>query len=461
MPLAMKPGAGWFRFLLVSLSLTDFLLGRLTSPEWNLCMAMWTEYEGTTIGNVFPLTKLLQPEGRSALFSTLDEKGSLKLLRLIESHFDDEEILACWKGVAALNHPHLLRIEDYGKFTLDETTLVYAVMESADANLGEVLVNQRVTPAESRQLAESVASALEALHSHGFIHEHVEPGSIFAVGEVVKLRGDCIRETPEGVEGKVLKQRDIQNLCTVLLMTLTQQRTLEAAGPLPAPFDRIVPRGLRGELELSEIFAAFQQKPASVAPAAAIPVIAAKKLPDPPTVPVATKQANSFAGNAHPGSRSTLRTALVAGSAFVVLLCVWLGWHIFHHPASASVPIVPTAKVESVSTPAPPQPRPAATHPVAPVPAVAPPATVAADTRSGWRVIAYTYNREDQARHKAEVVAQQHPDLHPEVFTPTGRAPFLVSLGGVMSRDQAFAGAAQAHREGLPHDVYARHYRGQ
>ncbi|WP_446743848.1 hypothetical protein [Silvibacterium acidisoli] len=425
-------------------------------------MAMWTEYEGTTIGSGFPLTKLLQPEGRSALFSTLDEKGSVKILRLIESHFDEDEILARWKGVAALNHPNLLRLEDYGKVSLDDTILVYAVMEPADANLGEVLVNQRLTPTESRQLAESVASALEALHSQGFVHEHVEPASILAVGEAVKLRSDCIREAPEGAEGQARKQRDVQNLCTVLLMALTQQRTLEAAGFLPAPFDGILARGLRGELGTAEIIDAFRPKPAEPAPAPVeAPTVSQTPAaaPAPARVAAAPARVASLERETYGENRSTARAAVIGGGVLVILLCAWLVWRIFHHSPAASAPAAPAVVVEPASTPAQaPQPVKAKPSPAA---APAAPAPVAADNREGWRVIAYTYNREDQARHKAETVAQQHPDLNAQVFSPTGGAPYFVSLGGVMNRDQAFAFSAKAHREGMPHDVYARHYHGR
>jgi len=149
-------------------------------------MELWTEYEGTTIDGAFPLNRLLQPEGRSALFATSDTQGAPRILRLIESHFDEDEIIARWRGVAALNHPHLLRLDDFGKVTLDETALVYAVMEPSDANLAEVLVNQRLSQAETRQLAESIASALDALHGHGVVaqygHEAIALGRTMADG---------------------------------------------------------------------------------------------------------------------------------------------------------------------------------------------------------------------------------------------------------------------------------------
>jgi eukaryotic-like serine/threonine-protein kinase len=74
-------------------------------------------------------------------------------------------------------------------------------------------------------------------------------------------------------------------------------------------------------------------------------------------------------------------------------------------------------------------------------------------------VVAFTYNREDQAQRKVAEIAQSHPDLNPAVFTPSGRAPFLVTLGGPMSREDAFALSGKAKREGLPRDTYAQNYR--
>jgi hypothetical protein len=84
-----------------------------------------------------------------------------------------------------------------------------------------------------------------------------------------------------------------------------------------------------------------------------------------------------------------------------------------------------------------------------------------AGVREQWRVVAFTYNHADQAQKKVETIAQKHADLRPEVFTPTGRAPYLVTVGGVMSRDQAFAFAQQVRRLGLPRDTYAQNYVGK
>ena len=78
-------------------------------------MQLWTDYEGLTIDGAFPLKKLLMPEGRSAFFSTTNSKGDPLFLRLIECHFDEEEILARWRSVQALGHPNFLKLERFGQ----------------------------------------------------------------------------------------------------------------------------------------------------------------------------------------------------------------------------------------------------------------------------------------------------------------------------------------------------------
>jgi serine/threonine protein kinase len=113
--------------------------------------------------------------------------------------------------------PNILKLEEYGQVMLDETSLVYAVMEPFDADLREVVSRQRLTVPETTQLAISLVAVLQTLHTHGFVHEHIEPANVLAVGEIVKLRGDCIRETPEGEKGLGLKTGDLHELAVVLL----------------------------------------------------------------------------------------------------------------------------------------------------------------------------------------------------------------------------------------------------
>ena len=459
-------------------------------------MNLWTEYEGRTIDGVYPLTRLIQPEGRSAFFSTTNGTGVPTVIRLIESHFDGDQILTRWRGVGALNHPNLVKLKSFGHVVVDETSLVYAVMEPVEANLGEILRERRLTEQETRQIATSLLAAIEALHSNGFVHEHVAPENVLAVGEVIKLRSDCIRETLEGEEGVALKRKDVRDYATVLLQALTQQRRLEDASrepPLPAPFEQIVRKGISGEWGLAQIGNALK------IPSVAQAIARAGVTPDAPKMerPVAEPGAGAPSGAAASVDSSFAVPPSVArrirvpvdeeprklgprGIAYGVgtLLIILLGWYFVHSRSESKRPGGSSGAVQEAPAPAPvaQESAPVAaksssatevgSHPVPSARVVAGNAGASArqsatgDSRGSWRVIVLTYNREDQAQRKVAEIAQSHPDLNPSVFTPNGHAPFLVTLGGAMSMQEAFALSGKAKREGLPKDTYAQNYRG-
>ena len=149
----------------------------------------------------------------------------------------------------------------------------------------------------------------------------------------------------------------------------------------------------------------------------------------------------------------------MVGIALALILALWIGWHFMH-----GRPADPGTAAQETSTPAPVA---ASTAPASTSAPAAPPSAPAMQTNDGttaggqWRVIAYTYNRQEQAQHKAETVAQQHPELRAEVFSPNGHAPYLVAIGGEMSRDEAFALVKKVRSQGLPRDTYAQNYRGK
>jgi hypothetical protein len=472
------------------------------SQDWTIkYMDLWNEYEGRTIDGVFPLTKLLRPEGRSAFFATSNGAGVPTVIRLIESHFDDAEILARWQAISAIDNGHLVKLKKFGPAELDGTSLVYAVMEPVEANLGEILEQRRLTVPETKEVASSLVSALEAMHSHGFVHEHVDAENVMAVGDAIKLRSDCIREAPEGEEGREIKRRDVRDLSAVLLRALTQQRTLEAASrelPLPEPFDQIVRKGMSGEWGLREIAAALKMAAPAAAPRAAMSRAAASAAAGPGVRevsaaerPVVAAEVASAAGTGstpgmgrvrvpveeEPRGLELKKIAYGVGALLLVLLLIWFFVHgrsSSSSSRSSSSGAVQSAAAPAVSAqgdagnagtagsaPSAASPNPAVDpNPAANVPTVQRQATVG-DGRDQWRVVAFTYNHESQAQQKAAAIAQKHSELRPEGFTPNGRAPYLVTVGGAMSRDEAFALARKARSEGLPRDLYAQNYTGK
>jgi hypothetical protein len=343
------------------------------------------------------------------------------------------------------------------------------------------------------QLASSLVAALDVLHTHGFIHEHIAPRNIFAIGEVVKLRGDCIREAPEGEEGRALKQRDVHDLATVLLQALTQRESVEGIpdSAMPPPFGQIIRNGLNGTWGLGDIRAALgrqfganqptapalqtaapepsavtEQKPGAAAkrpvrPEAQRPLPLRSQGRNPrfagatPRKDTWSKDSWGDAENFDPRSR----WIGAGGAALLLLLCSWIvahAWSEHQHQA---------AQAAATSQPAP-QPSATSANPVvaspAPQPAAAnlPSATLptSAGPRANWRVITFTYNRRADADKKVSDLARSHPELQPVVFTPSGHAPFLVSIGGLMDRDAAYALAHRSRALGLPHDMYAQNY---
>jgi hypothetical protein len=73
-------------------------------------------------------------------------------------------------------------------------------------------------------------------------------------------------------------------------------------------------------------------------------------------------------------------------------------------------------------------------------------------------VVSFTFNRQGDAEKRAKAINGEHPALQAEVFSPSGGAPYLVVLGGAMSREQAEELRRKARSSGLPHDTYIQNY---
>ncbi|AXC13206.1 Serine/threonine kinase [Acidisarcina polymorpha] len=471
-------------------------------------MNFWNDYEGKTIAGSYPLERLLYPEGRSGLFATSNGTGTPSVLRLTETLNDQEEILEQWQTVRDLKHPNLIAIRSFGATEVDDIPLIYAVMESPDINLGEVLRDRAMNTEETMQIATSLISALQALHRRGIVHGHLEPANVFAVGETVKLRSDCVRKPFDNAETLQLQSQDVKDLAMVLLQALTRERRVErlaSIGSIPSSLNDAIRKGLSGDWGLDEVAAALGTSPirtprAVVAPPVDLPKVlpeTAKEAPPVAKKPVETKPAETKPYVAKPyaearprvetkprvekdqntlpfgGSTQKWPKELGAYAAIaVVLIMATIAWYFFH-------PLTPEARAIAYSKPQP-STAPAATGkplitapaagvsapPPAPVsvsaasPSADPPSSPITDTasRDAWRVVAYTYNRESQARKKVERIDRRHASLKPDVFSPTGHAPFLVTLGGPMTREQAEALKQHARSAGFPRDTYVQNY---
>ena len=273
-------------------------------------MQFWNELEGQTIDGLYPLRRLVRSEGRSAWFETEtgEELNSPATISLTEALTDADEVTARLKAAQNLKHPNLVTITKVGQVKVDNTLIVYAVMEHIEQSLSDVLQIQTLTPEEGREVAEALVGALTAIHQKGMSHGHVEAASVLATEETVKLRSDCLQTTAAG------QADDVAGIGTTLFHAFTQRKALTATDAqinrIPAPFAEIIRNSFARRWTLAQIANALKPgqpvaqavppAPASVAPAPA-PVAPAPRFGSP---------AGSGSGSASTAPPSALRPRL-------------------------------------------------------------------------------------------------------------------------------------------------------
>jgi TonB family protein len=231
----------------------------------------WKQWEGRTVDGRFPLQSYLGGSDHSAVFLTLmqnaagdSEKAAIKLISA--GAVDGERQLLRWKAARELNHPNLIGIFEAGRCRLDGTDLLYVVEEYAEENLSQILPERALTPEEARAMLPPVLRALQFVHDKGFVHGHIQPSNILAIGEQVKLSSDTLSvpgersrrdgaassyDPPEAATGAVSTAADVWQLGITLVEVLTQSLPVwdrarmsppEIPATVPEPFREIAER---------------------------------------------------------------------------------------------------------------------------------------------------------------------------------------------------------------------------
>jgi eukaryotic-like serine/threonine-protein kinase len=156
---------------------------------------VWKQWEGQLADNKFPLHHFLAATNHSAVFLTQlpDPQPRQAAIKFISA--DDPaagQQLAVWNQVSKLSHPNLLRLFHWGRCRLEGMNLLYVVMECAEENLGQILPQRALTPQETRDMLNPVTDVLAYLHSKFFVHSHIKPSNLLAVGDQLKVSSDTI-----------------------------------------------------------------------------------------------------------------------------------------------------------------------------------------------------------------------------------------------------------------------------
>lgn len=196
----------------------------------------WKRWEGQIVNGKFPLQHYLGGSDHSAVFLT--QRGSEKVaIKLIAADPENAEAqLSRWRLAAKLSDPHLLPIFEMGRARLDNTDLLYLVMEFADDDLSQVLPQRALTSAEAQEMLKPVIRALAYIHSEHCVHGRLRPSNILAVGDDVKISSDSLSasgeaaggvrsvyDAPESASGAISSAADVWSLAVTLVEVLTQR----------------------------------------------------------------------------------------------------------------------------------------------------------------------------------------------------------------------------------------------
>jgi TonB family protein len=170
----------------------------------------WKRWEGQVVNEEFSLIRYLGGSEHSAVFLTkrADREPQEVAIKLTLADTEDPELqLSWWELAAKLSHPNLLRLFQRGRCQLDGTELLYVVTEYAEESLAQIIPYRALTPAEARETLQPVLNALSYIHGKGFVHGHIKPANILAVGDQIKISSDGL--CGAGESSRVLGKKSI------------------------------------------------------------------------------------------------------------------------------------------------------------------------------------------------------------------------------------------------------------
>ncbi len=162
-------------------------------------------WEGQVVNGEFPLLRYLGNSEHSAVFLTerkqepTREPKKLAIKLIPSAGVDAEAQLSAWEAAARFSHPHVIRLFQAGRCKLDSEDCLYLVMEYADEDLSQVLPIRSLSIDETREMLPPVLDALRYVHSKGFVHGHVKPANIVAVGNQLKISSDGMIRPDRGI----------------------------------------------------------------------------------------------------------------------------------------------------------------------------------------------------------------------------------------------------------------------
>ena len=355
----------------------------------------WKQWESQVVNGLYPLRRFLGASTHSAVFLT--EHGAANTAAAIKFIRADTPLadlqLARWRAAAALSHPHLIRLLDWGQCRLGSHELLFVVMEYAEQRLAQILVHRALTFDEVREMMSPTLAALAFIHGSDWVHGQIKPSNVCVVDDALKLASDVLRpagessvgtvefspyDAPEETAGSSSSAGDLWGLGMTVVAALTRypvaRRHERSAIILPASVAPAFAAAIRQCLSLdparrptaTELEA--QLESADLSPTEPVPQPAVEPRP-PVEAPAPRVDARR--------SRPTISGPYILGGIAVLAAVVWSGVHLMQRPVrpAPQAPASPISGAASavVASAAGPEPAPsrAVARPASPPAAVA------------------------------------------------------------------------------------------
>lgn len=164
----------------------------------------WGDWEGQVVNGEFHLQKYLGGSEQSGVFLTQlpgqqPQQAAIKLIRADTANAEFR--LLRWEMAKSLSHPNLIRLYRSGRCQLGAINLIFVVMEYAEENLGQIIPERPLTPAEAQEMLDPTLDALAYLHGQGLVHGRLNPANIMALNDRLKLASDHIYRAGDSIPG--------------------------------------------------------------------------------------------------------------------------------------------------------------------------------------------------------------------------------------------------------------------
>jgi eukaryotic-like serine/threonine-protein kinase len=333
----------------------------------------WKQWENQVVNGLYPLRRFLGASTHSAVFLT--EHGAANMAAAIKFIRADAPLadlqLARWQAAAALSHPHLIRLLDWGQCRLGSHELLFVVMEYAEQRLAQILVHRALTFDEVREMMSPTLAALAFIHGSDWVHGQIKPSNVCVVDDALKLASDVLRpagessvgtvefspyDAPEETAGSSSSAGDLWGLGMTVVAALTRypvaRRHERSAIILPASVAPAFAAAIRQCLSLdparrpTATDLEAQLNSADLSPTVPVPQPPAE--PRPPMEPRPPVEAPAPRVDAR-RSRHTISGPYILGGIVVLAAAVWSGVH-FMQPEVRPAPQAPASPLSGAAS---------------------------------------------------------------------------------------------------------------